>query len=144
MALPGPILIIEDDSNDADVMATAIRELGIKNEVKIFYSAQEALEYLTNTTDKPFVILSDIRMPGLDGYSFLKSIKENDYLRKKAIPFLFFTGIVSSQIVDSAYELGIQGYYKKAGNYTGIKDQLLSILIYWNQCIHPNIFEKER
>ena len=137
MAVQGPILLIEDDLNDADVIAAAITELGVKNELKLF-SAQDALDYLTVTTDRPFLILSDIRMPGLDGLALLKQIHCTEYLRKKAIPFIFYTGIVTRDIINEAYDIGVQGFYKKADHFTAIKDQLLSILVYWRQCLHPN------
>src|SRR6476660_9230099 len=104
MPLRGPILLIEDDHNDADVIKAAISELGVENEVKSFYGAQEAFEYLMFTKDKPLVILCDVRMLGLDGLAFLKNIHSNDYLRKKAIPFIFFTGIATQEIVNKAYE----------------------------------------
>ena len=138
MVVQRPVLIIEDDLNDSDVMKTAISELGVKNDVKIFVNAKEALEYLMVTEDRPLLILSDVRMPGLDGLTFLKSICSNDYLRKKSIPFVFFTGVINPDIVNRAYEMGVQGFFKKATNYMALKDQLLAILIYWKQSIHPN------
>lgn len=141
MALIGPILLIEDDDNDADVIATAIKELGVKNELKRFNLAQEAIDYLMITKDKPFVILCDIRMPILDGMAMLKHISKTEYLRKKAIPFLFFSEIASQHFINEAYDIGVQGFFKKESTYTAIKQQILSILIYWEKCLHPNSSE---
>lgn len=138
MALNGPILIIDDDANDTEVVVAALKEIGAKNELKTFASAPEALEYLTVTTDKPLVILCDVRMPGMDGLGFLKTIARTEYLRKKVIPFIFFTEIASPEIVDEAYDIGVQGFYKKAGSYDTVKEQLYSILLYWSRCLHPN------
>ena len=138
MALKGPIILVEDDKNDAEVLCTAIKELGIPNDIKILHDAQEAFDYLCTTQDKPLVILCDIRMPLIDGLTFRKNIIGSDYLRRKSIPFVFLTGAVSQDIVNEAYELDVQGFFQKAGTYTGIKDQLLSIFMYWKRCLHPN------
>ena len=131
-------MIIEDDSNDAEVIVTAIREIGIPNEIMIMRDAESAYDYLSTTDDHPYLILCDIRMPGTDGLTFRSNIIHNDYLKKKSIPFIFFTGIVSQETVNIAYELEVQGFFQKATSYPGIRDQLLSIFMYWKQCLHPN------
>jgi CheY-like chemotaxis protein len=138
MALEGPIIVIEDDPNDTDVISTALTELGVKNSIVTFNLAKEALAYLWETKEKPLLILSDVRMPEMDGLTLLQSIYSAEYLKKKSIPFIFFTVLASSDIINRAYDLGVQGFYKKADNYTKLKDQLLSIVVYWKQCLHPN------
>ena len=138
MALTGPVLVIEDDTTDADVIATAIAELGATNEVLRFTVGWQALDYLMTTTDQPMLIMCDIRMPGMNGLALLREIHNTEYLRHKAIPFIFFTALVSPQIVNEAYDIGVQGFFRKADSYTKVKDQILSILLYWNRCLHPN------
>lgn len=129
---------MEDDTNDASVIATAISEIGIPNEVKIIDSAQEAYDYLLSTTDKPFIIMSDVRMPAMNGLEFRKKIMENEYLRRKSIPFVFYTAMVSQEMINEAYELQVQGFYAKASSYEGVREQMLTIMIYWRHCLHPN------
>lgn len=138
MALIGPILVIEDDPNDTDVIEAGLKELGVQNTVIPFNSALDALEYLKVTTDKPLIILCDVRMPGMDGLAFLRTIYNSEYLRKKSIPFVFFTMLATPEIINKAYDLGVQGFYKKATSFTALKDQLLAIVIYWKHCLHPN------
>jgi CheY-like chemotaxis protein len=139
MPLNSPIVLIEDDENDVEVITSAIKELGIKNEVTPFASADTALKYLLTTENKTFVILCDIRMPNINGLEFRKSIIQSDYLKKKTIPFVFFTGAVSQDIIDEAYTLDVQGFFKKAHSFEGLKAQLSAIYFYWRSCLHPNI-----
>jgi len=138
MALQGPIVLVEDDHNDAEVITAAIHEIGIPNKIQVLHDAREAFDYLMQTDEQPFVILCDIRMPLMDGLSFRKNICENEFLRKKSIPFVFYTGLVSQEMVNEAYDMDVQGFYLKAKSYEGVKDQLQSILRYWSQCLHPN------
>jgi len=139
MALNGPIILVEDDTNDVDVIIEAIKEIGVTNEVIAFYTAQEAYDFLITTTESPFFILCDVRMPYVDGLSFRRNIFKNEELRKKSIPFIFFTGLVSQDIVNEAYNLEVQGFFEKAPSYDAIKEQLLTLCLYWKQCLHPNI-----
>lgn len=129
-------MIIEDDASDADAIHAAIQSLGIKNELKIM-TATEGYDYLMTTGDKPMLILCDIRMPGLDGLTLLKKIRQNEYLCNKAIPFIFYTCLDLQQIINEAFRIGIQGFYIKAAHFEEIKKQLYAILLYWNSSRHP-------
>jgi CheY-like chemotaxis protein len=141
MALYGPIIVIEDDPNDIEVITTAVNELGYPNAVRPFADAQAALDYLRTTEEKPFVILCDVRMPRINGLALRKAILDDNFLRKKAIPFVFFTGAVSMDIIREAYELQAQGFYAKAKSYTEVKNQLEAIIVYWKHCLHPSAAE---
>lgn len=140
----GPIILIEDDANDASVIAAAIKDLGIPNEIKILDGAQAGYDYLCTTTDSPYVIMCDIRMPGIDGLAFRKMIINDEYLRKKSIPFVFLTGMVSQEVINAAYQLDVQGFFPKAAGYERMKEQLLCIFMYWKQCLHPNVPPKRK
>lgn len=136
--LRAPILVIEDDQEDAQLITEAIKANGITNAVTHFSSAADAFKYLLSTTEQPLIIISDIRMPGLDGLSLLKNIVANDYLRDKAIPYVFLTALSDDKLIREAFRLSVQGYFRKASTFQGLKDQLLSILIYWRGSLHPN------
>ena len=90
MSKQGPILIIEDDQDDQYLLEEVFSALNIKNELKFFENGHFALEYLQTTKDKPFIILSDVNLPGMSGPDLKRSINENDRLRRKSIPFVFF------------------------------------------------------
>ena len=140
MSSKGPIIIIEDDHNDTDVITAALRDNQVKNELKTFTSASIALQYLSTTSDLPFLILCDIRIPGMNGLEFRKAINEDEFLRKKSIPFVFYTAAVSQQIIDVAYDMTVQGFFEKPPSFDQVKEQLSCIVAYWSKCLHPNNF----
>ena len=140
MSKKGPIILVDDDVNDLDVIKAAIVENGFKNEIIEFKGAKQALEYLVKTTDTPFLILCDIIMQEMNGLEFRNLINHNDMLRKKSIPFIFLTAAVSQEIVDEAYDMTVQGFLKKPSNFNDLKTQLHNILTYWTNCVHPNSF----
>jgi len=133
-----PIVLIEDDANDQEIITAALKELGVPNEVYTFADGNDAMEFLTTTDQTLLIIISDIRMPVLNGLAFRKAIVENEVVRRKAIPFVFLTAAVSQEIVNEAYDLSVQGFFRKPTSYSALKEQLGNILRYWTLSLHPN------
>lgn len=138
MSLHGPVVFVEDDAEDHEFIVEAYNALSLKNNLKVFSKAQEALEYLRTTTDRPFIIISEITLLGMDGLEFRKQIITDDYLRGKGIPFIFFTTNYDRADVQLAYELQVQGYFIKKYSIPETSRMLLKIMDYWVESYHPN------
>lgn len=134
----GPIIIIEDDLDDQEILTEVFQELNYKNEIIFFDDGEKALEYLTATAIEPFIIFSDINMPKLSGMELREKIHQNEDLRLKSIPYLFFsTSAEQSHVVD-AYSKSIQGFFVKPTGYNEIKEIIKTIVSYWEACVSPN------
>ena len=92
-----------------------------------------------STEEKPFLILSDVHLPGMDGGELKRRITENDYLRKKSIPFVFITTTARAEDVDNAYKMMVQGYFEKEDNMEDMKASLRLVVDYWMRCKHPHV-----
>ncbi len=134
----GPILIVDDDTDDQEIYADAITELGIPNEIRFFNSGQEALDYLLTTAEQPFIILSDVNMPKMDGLQFKEKIQRDYYLRQKGIPFVFISTNASAVCVRQAHLLSVQGYFEKPDKMENVKTMLRKLFDYWELCKHIN------
>ncbi len=134
----GPIIIIEDDLDDQDILTEIFQELNYKNEIIFFKEGEKALEYLTDTTIEPFIIFSDINMPRLNGMELRAKVHENEDLRIKSIPYLFFSTSAEQQYVIDAYSKSIQGFFVKPKVYSEIKETIKTIVEYWQKCVSPN------
>lgn len=134
----GPIIIIEDDVDDQYILAEVFEDLGIKNEVKFFGDGEKALDFLTQTAIEPFIIFSDINMPKLNGMELRNKVHQNEDLRLKSIPYLFFTTSAEQQSVIDAYSKSIQGFFIKPTEYEALKATIHSIVDYWTRCVSPN------
>ncbi|MGO4822495.1 MULTISPECIES: response regulator [unclassified Flavobacterium] len=134
----GPIIIIEDDIEDQEILTEVFNDLDCKNKIIFFSDGEEALEYLTITDIEPFIIFSDINMPKLSGMELRQKIHENEDLRLKSIPYLFFTTSAEQQHVVDAYSKSIQGFFVKPSSYDGIKETIKTIVSYWESCVSPN------
>jgi CheY-like chemotaxis protein len=134
----GPIIIIEDDLDDQDILTDILKELSYKNEVIFFGDSLKALDYLTNTHIEPFLVLSDINMPKLNGIELRAKVHNNEDLRLKSIPYLFFSTSAEQRHVIDAYSRSIQGFFIKPTNYEKLKSTVRKIVEYWQECESPN------
>jgi CheY-like chemotaxis protein len=138
MNVSGPIVFIEDDLDDQEIIAEAFKTLNLPNKVIFFSDGEKALQYLTETDIKPFIIFSDINMPRLSGMDLRKKVHENEDLRLKSIPYLFFTTSAEQKHVIDAYSKSVQGFFVKPSDFNELKDTLHSIVDYWQRCVSPN------
>ncbi len=134
----GAIIIIEDDSDDQEMFSDAFKELDYRNEIVFFNDGQDALTYLTAKTTEPFIVFSDINMPKLNGMELRKQIHENEDIRLKTIPYLFFTTSAEQEAVVDAYSKSIQGFFVKPSSFQDLKGVLKIIVEYWQKCESPN------
>src|SRR5687767_1970050 len=114
MLRKGPLILVDDDVEDQELVVLALEQLGIKYDVKLFQSAEAALSYLYETSEQPFIIVSDINMPKMDGITFKKKIDSCDILKSKCIPFVFLS--TSTKFVRETCDLNIQGYFEKGNS----------------------------
>lgn len=134
----GAIIIIEDDLDDQEILAEVLKELDYKNEVIFFSDGEKALTYLTSTDIEPFIIFSDINMPKLNGMELRAKIHENEDLRIKSIPYLFFSTVAEQKSVIDAYSKSVQGFFIKPSNFNELRDLMKNIVEYWQKCVSPN------
>lgn len=138
----GPIIVIEDDADDRHLLEMVFRELNYVNEVVYFGDGASALEYLQADDVYPFIILSDINLPKLNGFELKKMVHTNEKLSAKCIPYLFFSTAVDKKAVYDAYTMSAQGFFLKPVNYEKLKHTINVMIMYWSECYAPNNYEK--
>ena len=134
----GAIIIVEDDKDDQEMFGEVLKELNFINEIIFFNDGQEALSYLIENSAEPFIVFSDINMPKLDGKELRKKILENEDIRLRTIPYLFFTTSAAQEDVIDAYSKSIQGFFVKPTSFQELKRLLKNIIEYWQDCVSPN------
>ena len=141
MSKNGNILIVEDDIDDKELLEDLILDLGIANNIIWKPNGAEAFTYLCTTTVPMFIIFSDINMPIMNGLELKRKIDADPELRRKSIPFIFYSTAASRDAVDEAYtELTIQGFFTKGNDCTKMKSVVNNIIEYWKDCVHPNTY----
>lgn len=144
MAANGPIIVIEDDRDDQEIMAELLKRLRPDNKLIFFNNAPEAYTYLKTTSESPFIILSDMNLPVQNGLEFKRQLDSDPVLRRKSIPFIFLSTSVNQQSVNEAFgKMSTQGFFKKPGTMAEFNQLMSRILDYWSDCRHPNAGERQ-
>jgi CheY-like chemotaxis protein len=132
-----PWLLVEDDEVDQLLFTKAYKEAGIANPLIIKCNGEEALNFLRQSENYPFMIISDINMPRMNGLELLKEIKSDMHKKLKNIPFIIFSSSTSESEVERSYEFGVQGYFQKPIKQVEFVKIVSQIKNYWTACEHP-------
>ena len=126
------ILLVEDDLVDAMAIQRGFTKLRIANTVVTAKDGIEALGILrdkNNKLERPFIILLDLNMPRMDGFEFLKTLREDPEF-KSSIVFVLTTSKLDEDRV-RAYNANVAGYIIKSEAGAGFLDALTMINHYW-------------
>jgi CheY-like chemotaxis protein len=138
----GPIVVIEDDLDDQEMLQEIFTKLNYANEIIFFSNGELALTYLNSTDRLPFLILSDINMPKLNGLELKKKIYTDAKLQIKCIPYLFFTTTAQKDSVIEAYSMSAQGFFIKSNSAGELESVIRTIIDYWKKCYSPNQYHE--
>ncbi|MES2777361.1 MAG: response regulator [Bacteroidota bacterium] len=136
----GPIIILEDDIDDQALLKHAFENLKYENMLYFFADGEQALHFLDTSDIIPFLILSDINLPKLDGFALRDKIKMDAKLQHRCIPYLFFSTALNQAMVIKAYSLSVQGFFQKQNSIRELENTVTVIMEYWKRCAAPNNF----
>jgi CheY-like chemotaxis protein len=103
------ILVVEDNEMNMQLVEYLLEEGGY--EIVKASSGEEALAVTTDNTDTLDLILMDIHLPGMDGLSVVRQMKEN--VGTARIPILALTAHAMRGDKDRFLEAGCDGYISK-------------------------------
>jgi PAS domain S-box-containing protein len=103
------VLIVDDEGEAQDVLRVVLERRGV--EVRTVGSASQALEVLERWV--PTVLVSDIAMPGQDGYALIREVRARERERGGHVPAIAFTALAGSEDRSRALAAGFDGYVAK-------------------------------
>ena len=104
--MPPVIFLVDDDDGSRDAMTRTLERVGYS--LRSFDSAEAALEEL-GKGEQVDAIVSDVRMPGMDGYEFLRAVRAEH----PTLPFLLVTAYAEVEDAVSALQEGADDYLTK-------------------------------
>lgn len=133
------ILIAEDDPDDQLMLMDAFEENEVADRLEFVASGDEVLNFLEdcrNKTRLPDLILLDLNMPKLDGWTILKRLKTDPQTQN--IPVVIVTTSKAKTDEISVFELGASGFYTKPSSFLELVEITSCILQRWlpnNHCL---------
>jgi CheY-like chemotaxis protein len=114
---PCKILIIDDDTDDVEILADAFKSTGV-DAVHYVHTAMQAFLYLEEIKDKaelPKLIVTDMHLPGITGQEFLTDLK--GMIPYKHIHVIVLSSNKSPKEIEKAKQLGAEDYLVKPFSY---------------------------
>ena len=138
----GDIIIIEDDPDDWEILLEVFNQVmdanKYTNRVVIIEDSTMVVDFLKESETEPFLIISDINMPLLNGFELRQSICADPVLGKRNTPYVFLTTGGSNQdYVDSAFKLSVNGFFVKPVTFNDYIKLISEILGYWKTSLAP-------
>ena len=137
MAKHSPILLVEDNPRDVELIQRAFRQARMANPIKVVRDGAEAMEYLSGEgiyADRaeyplPFLVLLDLNLPRVSGFEVLQWIRTQSGLTKLNVVIL--TSSKESIDTERAYALGANSYLNKPGNFEQLVMLMNSLELQW-------------
>lgn len=133
----GPIVLIDDDEDDLHLFIDIFADMNLRNEVHLFKNTSSVIAFLQRPDVDPFLIISDIHMPMMNGFQLRERLRTDPVIRNKKIPYLFFS--TATHLKESGKDSGgeYQGIFRKPGKRSEWREVLDSIVKYWTLSLPP-------
>jgi CheY-like chemotaxis protein len=118
------VLIVEDDEDGQEVVATLLRHLNIS--LDIAGNAAEAEQLLFHSNNSYNAAIIDLALPDKDGWQILSEILS--HTKTADLPCIAVTAYHTSKLREDAIMAGFSAYFPKPIDGTGFMRQLETIL----------------
>ena len=99
------ILLVEDNPQDELLILRALRKAHVANRIDVVRDGQQALDLLLNPEGvRPDIVISDIEMPRLDGYTLTRRIRETPALAH--LPVILFSSLITDELRHKGQSVG--------------------------------------
>ena len=119
-----PLVIFVDDSETA-LASTKMVTSSMPIEVNQYLSAQDALAAIKGGVS-PDLIITDLNMPGMDGFAFLEELRKLPQTQRT--PTLMLTTETSAEMKQKGKALGLTGWIVKPFNPAQLKQAIARVL----------------
>jgi CheY-like chemotaxis protein len=139
------ILVVDDDPNDLHLTELALRHIGVTSPIHLCQGGLEAIAYMMGegkyadreTFAYPTFIITDLKMPGADGFAVLEHLRGNP--EWAVIPTVVFSASQDLDDIKKSYMLGASSYHVKPRTLDALRKQMKVLHEYWLTCEVPAV-----
>jgi CheY-like chemotaxis protein len=131
----GIIMLVEDSEDERAMLRFAFGKAGIRNPVCELHNGEEAIAYLSGEGEYadreryplPCLIITDLKMPGVDGFELLEWLRARPEFAK--VPRLVLSNSLIESDVKRAGQLGGCAFFVKPGQF----NELIQTVVEMNE-----------
>jgi two-component system response regulator len=131
------IILVEDNSADAALTIRAFKSRKLGNSLVHLKDGEEAIDFFFNGkefsgkkfTDKPKVVLLDLKMPKVNGIEVLEKLKSDP--KTRSIPVVILTSSAEDPDITKCYGLGANSYIVKPVEFDNFSKTVVDLGLYW-------------
>ncbi|MEN8703668.1 MAG: response regulator [Polaribacter sp.] len=127
------ILFVDDDEIERLKFRKICQEFNANYTIAEAKNGKQALDVIYKKNISFNLILTDLNMPIMDGFQLLENL--NQHLYTKEIPVVILSSLEDKKNIQSCYNLGARSYFKKSKDFSTHKDNIISILDYWQKVV---------
>ncbi len=120
---PKTVLFVDDESLWLDAVKNAVTEVQVR--VITAGGAEEALKVMRR--DTPDLILSDVRMPVMNGFDLFEKVKSIPKL--KSVPYVFMSSLDDFDARKTAKDIGADDYVEKPYDLGQVRSIIADLLV---------------
>ena len=135
---PIEILLVEDNPADVRLTVEGLKEAKVANKLHAIMDGRKALDFLFRRGEyvdapRPDVVLLDLNLPGVDGRTILKQVKEDPILC--VIPVVVITSSEAEADIIKSYESHANCFISKPIDFEGFLKIVHSIEDFWFEVV---------
>jgi len=123
----GPILLVEDDAESAELLRIAFQKAGLKRPLRILPDGDKAVAYLSGEppyddaveNPPPCLVLLDLKLPRRSGLEVLSWLRSK--VNTRPLPVVMMTSSAAESDIEEALRLGIEAYCVKPADFEDLK-----------------------
>ncbi len=131
------ILLVEDNLDDQELTARAMRQHNIANPLVAVSDGVQALDYLfrrgrftePGSSPPPRVVLLDLKLPKVSGLEVLEAIRADS--RTRLLPVVVLTSSAEEADIVRSYGLGANSYVRKPLEFQEFAQAVRSLGLFW-------------
>jgi len=143
MSFTHELLLVDDSASDVELTIHALREHLPGNAIHVAEDGKEALDYIfghgvyegRKVSDRPCVILLDLKLPKVEGLEVLKAIRADE--RTRAIPIVILTSSKERKDLIAGYKLGASAFIQKPVDFEQFRHTIGRIGAFWLKANEP-------
>jgi len=123
------VLLVEDNPGDIELVRIGLESTKLPTSLQVISDGQEAIDFFSAGENLPDIVLLDVNLPKVDGFSILQKIKETP--STMMIPVVMLTSSAAVSDVHKGYENHVNSYIQKPVDAPKFLEAVDSIENFW-------------